>query len=303
MSSKPIRSAVLGDSKRGPERDDSSGGSLVSAMNAQRELASSPENSVGFSANLKHASLTDLVQMHCLGGAQCVARITSGEHVGYLYFRGGNIVHAMSASHVGESAALEILGWNTGVFELCNAGWPDSESIQAASPTLLLRAAHARDESNRKHRNLVRLAVPRSEPPPARADASAVSELTSPFNEERAAMPDRHDGGLESRVTLPPTLGPQSGVTRVQAAARVDAHGNVISSRGLGSEELAGVSALSVRLAQLVGESLGLDRLLAVEGSSPSQRTLIVLEKSGSILGMRAPSDADLASVRERYGV
>ena len=64
---------------------------------------------VGFSANLNAASLSDLVQMHCLSGARCVARVNSGEEVGYLYFREGRVVHAMSPSHVGEPAALEIL--------------------------------------------------------------------------------------------------------------------------------------------------------------------------------------------------
>ena len=63
----------------------------------------------GFSANLNVASLSDLVQLECLSGNACVARISSSDEVGYLYFRAGRIVHAVSAANVGEAAALEIL--------------------------------------------------------------------------------------------------------------------------------------------------------------------------------------------------
>ncbi len=263
-------------------------------MSAHREsVATSPDPSLGFAAKLSRASLADLVQMHCLSGSQCVARITCDEQVGYLYFRGGQIVHAMSSLHMGESAALEILSWTTGLFELCNAGWPDADTIQATSQSLLLRSAHARDESGRRAPNLIRF-------PGSRPDSAP------PAAEERAPMTDRNDSpssSVEPKRSSTPPPGPQSGVTRVQAAARVDAHGTVLSSRGLGAEELAGVTALSVRLARLIGESLGLDQLTAIEGATPAQRTLIVVEKSGSRVGMRAQSDVDLAAVRERYGV
>lgn len=247
--------------------------------------------SSGFSASLSRAGLADLVQMHCLAGTQCVARVTCGEQVGYLYFRAGQIVHAISARDVGEAAALEILSWTSGAFELCSAGWPESESIQAAAQTLLLRAAQARDEAApRNAGNLVRLPLPRSEAANTHGDA---------------AMTDRNESPTSADAKRPstPPAGPQSGVTRVQAATRIDANGTVLSSRGLGADELAGITALSVRLGRLIGEALGLDQLAAIEGASASQRTLIVVEKSGCLVGMRAPSDADLTAVRERYGV
>ena len=91
----------------------------------------------GFRANLKGASLADLVQMECLSGRECVMRVSSANEVGYLFFRGGQIVHAVSRRGIGEAAALEILRWNAGSFEPCNAGWPDRDSIGSSWQNLL----------------------------------------------------------------------------------------------------------------------------------------------------------------------
>lgn len=253
-------------------------------MTAELDEAEIP---VGFSANLNAASLSDLVQMQCLSGTRCVARVSSGEDVGYLYFREGRVVHAMSPSYVGEPAALEILAWNAGSFELCNAGWPDSESIHSTFQGLLLRAAQTRDESGRHTLSRFPRARSDSTPPPARP--------------ERREMPDRDS--LSPEPARPPSLNPASGVTKVNAAVRLDANGVPVTCKGAGAEELGDAVALATRLARLTGESLGLDRLLCIEAVSATQRTLVVIEKAGTVVAMRAPVDADLSAVRERYGV
>lgn len=241
------------------------------------------EEKVGFSANLAGAGLSDLVQMQCLSGATSVARVSSGDDVGYLYFRECRVVHAMSPSHMGEAAALEILGWSSGSFELCTAGWPETESIGGTFQALLIRAAQARDESGR--------------------------HSVIPFPGARAAI----SNPLELRDSTPPPsdskrppLSSETGVsasTRVQAAVRIDEHGNPITAKGTGASELADSVALATELSTLIGESLGLDRVVAVEATSPALRTLIVVEKAGSIIGLRARLDVDLTSVRERYGI
>jgi hypothetical protein len=256
-------------------------------MTAEIDRAPGADVPVGFSANINAASLSDLVQMQCLSRARCVARVTSGEEVGYLYFRDGRVVHAMSPSYVGEPAALEILAWNAGSFEMCNAGWPDSESIHCKFQVLLLRAAQTRDESGRH--SLSRLT-------PARVDSKAT---TAPS--ERRAMNEPIEASPETQ--RPPSVSPASGVTRVHAAVRLDANGTAITTKGAGADELGDAVALATRLARLTGESLGLDQLLAIEAVSATQRTLVVVEKAGTVVALRAPIDVDLSAVRERYGV
>jgi hypothetical protein len=252
-------------------------------MTAEFDQADLP---LGFSANLNAASLPDLVQMQCLSGARSVARVTSGEDVGYLYFREGRVVHAMSPSNVGVSAALEILAWNGGSFELCSAGWPESESIDSTIQGLLLRAAQTRDESGRH--SLARFPRPRfdSAPPSVRAERRELPSVSP----EPARPPSQN-------------AAPASGVTKVSAAVRLDANGVPVTCKGSGAEELGDAVALTMRLARLAGESLGLDRLAAIEAVSSTQRTLVVVEKAGTVMAVRAPIDTDLSAVRERYGV
>src|SRR5688500_200777 len=103
----------------------------------------------GFRANLSGASLLDLVQMECLAQSSSVFRVTSEHDVGYLYFRGGQIVHAVSSEHSVEAAALEILSWQNGTFDVCNIQAPEATSIQTSWQHLLLRAVQRSDESGR----------------------------------------------------------------------------------------------------------------------------------------------------------
>jgi hypothetical protein len=104
----------------------------------------------GFRASIEGASLPDLIQMECLARSSAAFRITSGGSVGYLYFDAGELVHAWTADHVGEAAALEILEWQQGAFDACNVTRPDRPSIHTSWQHLLLRSAQRRDESGRR---------------------------------------------------------------------------------------------------------------------------------------------------------
>jgi len=245
----------------------------------------------GFRANIRGANLADLVQMECLSGHERVIRISSGSDVGYLFFRGGQIVHAVSRRGIGETAALEILRWDDGTFEPCSAGWPDRDSIGSNWQNLLLLAAQHKDESSR--RNLVafpgsRSSVPRptlSLPPPpdtakVPSNMPASSKLETSVNTEASA----------------PML------AQVRAAVRIDQNGNVLSSKGDASQ-LSQVAAYAARLAELVGDGLGMLGLLSIEVTQRRSRTLIYKEKSGSTFALSASPEADLSQVRERLGL
>lgn len=248
----------------------------------------------GFRANIHGASLADLVQMECLSGHERVIRVSSGNDVGYLFFRSGQIVHAVSRRGIGETAALEILRWNDGTFEPCSAGWPDRDSISSNWQNLLLLSAQHRDES--KHReevsghNLVafpgaRSGVPRpasSPPPPIAAPVST-------------STPVRSEASVSGESSAPM-------LAQVRAAVRIDQSGNVVSSKG-DAAELSQVAAYAARLAELVGDGLGMQGLVSVEVTQHRSRTLIFKEKSGNTFALSAAPDADLTQVRERLGL
>jgi Domain of unknown function (DUF4388) len=261
------------------------------AMNSGEESPNTMRES-GFRANLHGASLADLVQMECLSGHERVIRVSSGNDVGYLFFRGGQIVHAVSRRGIGETAALEILRWNDGTFEPCSAGWPDRDSISSNWQNLLILSAQHRDEANRRDdasgHNLVafpgtRSGLPRplsSPPPPSVAPVPVSSRL---------------EGSVSGEASAPM-------LAQVRAAVRIDQAGNVVSSKGDASE-LSQIASYAARLAELVGDGLGMQGLVSVEVTQHRSRTLIYKEKSGNTFALSAAPDADLTQVRERLGL
>lgn len=241
----------------------------------------------GFSASITGATLADLVQMECLANSTLVVRVESGNDAGYLYFQAGQIVHAMSSSAVGEAAALEILGWDRGSFEPCNAGWPSALTIRKPWQALLMHAATVRDESRR--RTVVDF-------PRERAQGNSMHKPPTPITQPPPGP---------TSVTPPSTGSPPSGSTLggqgIERAVRLDAEGKVLSTRG-DAEELAAVTAYTMRLAKLVGEPLGMEELRAVEAVTSRHRRLFYMEKNGNFIGLEAAVDADLGALRDRLG-
>ncbi|HMJ16693.1 MAG TPA: DUF4388 domain-containing protein [Polyangiaceae bacterium] len=232
----------------------------------------------GFRASIEGASLPDLIQMECLAQSSSVFRVTSDNKVGYLYFRGGQLVHAWTGEHTGEAAVLEILKWHNGTFDPCSVQFPEAPSIRTSWQHLLLRSAQNRDESGR-HK-----LVSFSKPPHPSAH-KAGSETTP---EEDSSPP---------RPSAPP-----ASERSLELAVRLDARGNVLSSRGDVSE-FAELVAYTSRLAQLIGADLGMDALVSAECTCERSRYLLHVEESGQLLALKAAKDADLTSVRARFGL
>lgn len=91
-------------------------------------------------------------------------------------------------------------------------------------------------------------------------------------------------------------------LAQVRAAVRLDQNGNVVSSKG-DAAGLSQMAAYAARLAELVGDGLGMLGLVSVEVTQDRSRTLIYREKSGNTFALTAAPDADLSQVRERLGL
>jgi hypothetical protein len=232
----------------------------------------------GFRANLSGASLPDLVQMECLARSHTVFRVTSGGSVGYLHFRGGEIVHAASGDNVGEPAALEILNWRGGTFDACGASEePEVPTIRSHWQHLLLRAAQSRDESGR-HRLVD---FPKQVSPEEAKPSSGSQQRQSDMNAD--AIP--------------------SGFGSVpQLAVRVDQQGAVLSSKGDVSE-FAPMAAYAARLAHLVGSDLGMDSFVGLECITEQRRVLVHIDKAGHLLAVQAGVEVDVSALRARFGL
>jgi hypothetical protein len=240
----------------------------------------SPLDDDGFRVSLEGATLPDFVQMECLAQSNRVFRVTSGHRIGYMFFTKGQMVHALSGDHVGEAAALEILKWRDGSVEPCNVGWPDAPTIRSTWQNLLMLAAQARDESGRH--KLVSFPVNRS--------ATQRSDATTKLAKRE-----------ESSMNAPPSSQSLS-LAQFQAFVRLDTQGNVVSAKG-DSEQLAPVAAYTARLAELIGNMLGMEGFTSLECSFSNERVFLHRERSGNLVALKVPIEAEVGPLRERFGV
>jgi hypothetical protein len=233
----------------------------------------------GFHAKIKGAGLADLVQMMCLSGAKLVVRVTSGNKFGHLYFRGGALVHAVTPSSAGEPAALEMLAWNWGTFEPAEREW-GRDSISSSWQSLLMRAAQIRDE--REAGSVVAL----------RADGPERRAPSRPDHAPLAAAPAAFGENVELAVTPLEVCGHMLRAEDFQLYVRMNGDGKVAASHG-STQALAGVVAYAARLAQLVGEQLGLEGLRAMECAFEKGQYFVVLEEGGGVVVLEPRASAE----------
>lgn len=235
----------------------------------------------GFRVSLQGATLPDFVQMECLAQSTRVFRITSTNRIGYLFFDRGQMIHAVSGDHVGEAAALDILKWRDGSVEPCNVGWPDAPTIRSTWQNLLMLAAQARDESGRH--NLV----------------SFPSSRTAPAKKE--SDPPKAPKREEPSMNAPPSSQSLS-LAQFQAFVRLDPQGNIVTAKG-DAETLAPLAAYAARLSELIGNMLGMEGFSSLECTFPDERVFLHRERSGNLVALKMPSDAEVGTLRERFGV
>jgi len=235
----------------------------VSTMSNQQPGQNAPPTG-GFLASLHGANIGDLVQMECLSLSHRVARIVTSDDIGYLYFSGGQIVHAETAHHDGEAAAMEILSWDDGTFEPWTREWPKEETILSSWQSLLMRAVHARDERNAREAALQVVPFPNEN-----------SMSTTSTNEFETVAGD------------------------VEIAARLSPDGEILASLGA-SEEFASIAAYAGQLAQLIGASLGMSGFSEMEFDFKSSKCLIVVDRDGNILAFKPKGDVTTGKLREK---
>lgn len=281
---------------------------------------------VGFSSEIDGASLWELVQTECLGGARTAVRVRSDSgQTGLLFFDARRVVHAQVPRAVGESAALEMFTWPSGVFEPCDADWPSVPTISKSPEMLhlLLRAGQTRDDGTGAASNLVAFPRPASAEVALAGGGARVGSVASGDESETdwAGLPFDDDQDWEMEVTRPsgPPFGsspPSEGSSRapegggggsggsheitLPIAVHVAPDGAILESV---DEQLADAVAYAGRLATLIGELLGLDGFRALECASKDERLIMYTDQDGGLAAGRVPIATEVGPLRERLGL
>lgn len=237
---------------------------------------------------LADASLWDLVQMNCEGRTRGVVRVSSNRGFGFLFFSEGQIVHAVWGGMQGERAALEILSWRHGSWESCEHAWPDRNSVSTPWQGLLLRAAQRIDEAKRPEvsaRPQRLIAV--GSPAPARI-AKAGKAVSGLEQQRSSAEPNGESSGLAYRPN------------DFEHAVRMDPNGNLTAGHGQ-AQEFAALAAYVCRVGDLIGELLGMGKLIGADCHVvPEAQCLIYRKANGETIGLRPRPGVDLTQLKQQ---
>ncbi len=101
----------------------------------------------GFQGTVDGVDLSDIVQLNGLSRTTAALKVTTGDQEGTIYFKDGNVVHAMCGKEEGENAFFTILGFHGGSLQNIKAVQPPIVSIDKSIEALLFEAA-VRDDEN-----------------------------------------------------------------------------------------------------------------------------------------------------------
>ncbi len=225
---------------------------------------STPPSSNGFTAAIHGAALADLVQLECMRGLTRSVSVSSDGEKALLYFDQGQLVHAECGELHGEEAALHILGWAEGAVEPADQFWIHAPTIQTSWQGMLMMAAQRQDEAKRS-------GGPHEAP---------LSERTL-----------RNVKAVNNQA-------PPKQITR---SVRLDRDGSIIESQG-DLEDFPDAAAYVVRLAELIGEGLGLEDFEALECSSHGHAMLAYLD-GDSIVALEGTPGPEIAAHRKKAGL
>ncbi len=95
--------------------------------------------------NLKDLKLHSLIQLNCMERNTAKLTIENGGKYGFIYFDGGQVVHAEFEPEVGEKAVYQLLSLYSGNFKVESGIRPPAKTINKNWNNLLLDGLHQLD--------------------------------------------------------------------------------------------------------------------------------------------------------------
>ncbi len=96
--------------------------------------------------NLKDLKLTNIIQINCIERNVARVMVKNGDQQGYIYFSGGEIVHAEFGAFVGEQAVHEMLALMEGEFKVESGITAPTRTINQPWNSIVLEGLRLIDE-------------------------------------------------------------------------------------------------------------------------------------------------------------
>lgn len=101
----------------------------------------------GFQGTIDGIELMDIVQFNGLSRATSALKVTTADQEGMIFFKDGEVVHAMCDQESGESAFFKVIGFQGGTLQNIKGVEPPIVSIEKGLESLLFEAALQSDEN------------------------------------------------------------------------------------------------------------------------------------------------------------
>lgn len=196
----------------------------------------------GAKSYIRGITLATFLQLMAAEQKTCTLKVTAGSEVGYLYVRQGELIDADSIELQGESAAMEIVGWENAEIEMDGICRRKQRVIELSMEHILIEAFRRIDE--------------RSQQPAAAAPAERETVCPAGAEPGAGASVQRTGGMLDA---VPPSLRQAlKKHSAVQEFAIFDPKGFLLS-KNLGTCSVASFDPLSfIPIIDQVGAQLSL---------------------------------------------
>jgi CheY-like chemotaxis protein len=119
---------------------------------ALHKLVETVQDALGaaFSGNVEGISILDLLQLANLGKKSFKISVRQGAERGQIYFRKGEVIHAVTERLEGIAAFNEMVRWQRGEFETRSEARAPRTTVREPFQRLILEALRILDEENRR---------------------------------------------------------------------------------------------------------------------------------------------------------
>ena len=101
---------------------------------------------MSFQGSIQELPVPDIIQLVSVSAKTGMFTLVRGAERGYIYLKGGQMVHARVGELTGEEAIYALAIWNSGDFQFTPNEQPESATIERSNTSLLMEAARRLDE-------------------------------------------------------------------------------------------------------------------------------------------------------------
>jgi uncharacterized protein DUF4388 len=101
---------------------------------------------MSFQGSIQELPVPDIIQLVSVSAKTGMFTLVRGGERGYIYLKGGQMVHARVGELTGEEAIYALAIWNSGDFQFTPNEAPETATIEKSNTSLLMEAARRLDE-------------------------------------------------------------------------------------------------------------------------------------------------------------